>query len=644
MEVAVAEVDLAPATATDWSPSWVTVEVAQPFDTVRVTLQAEAEHEVRVDDVRRFFQVWSTNQSTFTVIQLRSIESILRHHPNACVCVYAEELPVWWFSEMWYYGHNVRVGRPSPEMISQRIPVTAPWAARIKEWRKGRNWYSHYSDWLRMSLLYLYGGTYTDTDYVFLRELGSDGEPFTNTTCTNTGKEITGTPPWSAADPAVISKHTGYNPQVPSFALNGAFLSFDKGNKFPVYVLQHISKIYTPGCWGCHGPHAVTHIYKTRRAEIAKGSDPDLSSVIWEVSSRSRSAPQWPLLSNEGGPHALLAAARAYVDIAVPHVLPFAQQDNIVTDGSFDVLSPADSPWTACSGRRFFQVWSTHPSTFTVIQLRSIESILRHHPNACVCVYSEELPVWWFSELWYYGHNVRVGRPSPEMISQRIPVAAPWAARIREWRKGRNWYAHYADWLRLALLYLYGGTYTDTDYVFLRELGSDGEPSTNTTCTNAGGAITGTPPWSVVDPAVISRHTGYNAKDPGFALNNAFLSFDKGNKFLVYALEHISKIYRPRCWDCHGPRTVTHIYKTRLAEILARSDPDLTSIKKVLCSVEYNGKKFRVTVPLQTVDAAIETICESTSADATSTVIETFDPKLDYGMQYLVVTIFTSEK
>eukprot|EP00727_Mastigamoeba_balamuthi_P009923 m51a1_g5553 hypothetical protein (538) ;mRNA; r:548024-549891 len=406
----------------------------------------------------------------------------------------------------------------------------------------------------------------------------------------------------------------------------------------------------------------------------------------------------------ESSPHALLADARHQIDIATPHVTAFAQQDNVLADGSFDTAFVPSSPskgnttvllvvwsrphhgrlgdrpaplgvatatlsdsadrevavvevdlapatatdWTAswkaievvlpvdmvrvtvkagaehevrvddvrvtigtsqreragiaaliatlsdareqetlgakwecganqCSGRRFFQVWSTHPSTFTVIQLRSIESILRHHPNACVCVYAEELPVWWFSELWYYGHNVRVGRPSPEMISQRIPVTAPWAARIKEWRKGRNWYAHYADWLRLALLYLYGGTYTDTDYVFLRELGSDGEPSTNTTCTNAGGAITGTPPWSVVDPAVISRHTGYNAND-GFALNNAFLSFDKGNKFLVYALEHISKIYRPRCWDCHGPRTVTHIYKTRLAEILARSDPDLTCV------------------------------------------------------------------
>eukprot|EP00727_Mastigamoeba_balamuthi_P009916 m51a1_g5547 hypothetical protein (340) ;mRNA; f:499519-501235 len=54
-----------------------------------------------------------------------------------------------------------------------------------------------------------------------------------------------------------------------------------------------------------------------------------------------------------------------------------------------------------------------------------------------------------------------------------------------------------------------------------------------------------------------------------------------------------------------------------------------SAIKKVLCSVEYNGKKFRVTVPLRTVDAAIETICESTSADAASTVIETFDPELD---------------
>eukprot|EP00727_Mastigamoeba_balamuthi_P003455 m51a1_g13106 hypothetical protein (328) ;mRNA; r:539-2425 len=54
-----------------------------------------------------------------------------------------------------------------------------------------------------------------------------------------------------------------------------------------------------------------------------------------------------------------------------------------------------------------------------------------------------------------------------------------------------------------------------------------------------------------------------------------------------------------------------------------------SAIKKVLCSVEYNGKKFRVTVPLRTVDAAIETICESTSADAASSVIETFDPELD---------------
>eukprot|EP00727_Mastigamoeba_balamuthi_P010147 m51a1_g5755 hypothetical protein (847) ;mRNA; r:1199473-1203436 len=300
-EVAAAQVDLAPATEADWRASWTTIEVAAPFDTVRVALYAEGPSGVRVDDVRvtlgtsareragiealsaalndtraqealgerwecgarpclgrRFFQVWSTKPSTFTVVQLRSIESVLRHHRDACVCVYSEELPAWWFSELWYYGHNVRVGRPSPATIAQRIPATAPWVAQMSKWRSGKYWYAHYADWLRLALLYMYGGTYTDTDYVFLRELGSDGEPATNTTCTNVGPQIGGPPPWKTVDPPVISRHTGHSPPFSSFSLNNAFLSFDKGNKFPLYALERISRNYKSRCWSCNGPHTVT--------------------------------------------------------------------------------------------------------------------------------------------------------------------------------------------------------------------------------------------------------------------------------------------------------------------------------------------------------------------------------------------------
>eukprot|EP00727_Mastigamoeba_balamuthi_P005305 m51a1_g14773 putative lactosylceramide 4-alpha-galactosyltransferase (456) ;mRNA; r:415748-421845 len=231
-----------------------------------------------------------------------------------------------------------------------------------------------------------------------------------------------------------------------------------------------------------------------------------------------------------------------------------------------------------CRGRRFVQVWSTARETYTALQLRSAESIVRHHADACVCVYAEALPEWWFAELWYYGHNVRVARTDTRALCERLPAAAAaWGLRADEWRRSsRHFYAHWADWLRLALLYVYGGTYADTDMIFVRELGTDGEPATNTTCADLGG-IAGVPhPWPALDPPVVMRHTGHRSRAQNVSLNNALLSFDRGNKFAALVLAYIGAHYDPRCWGCQGPRALTRAYEEHREAIEGRWDADLS--------------------------------------------------------------------
>ena len=59
-------------------------------------------------------------------------------------------------------------------------------------------------------------------------------------------------------------------------------------------------------------------------------------------------------------------------------------------------------------GMRFFTFWTTPPETFRNRYLRSIESVLFHHPCSHVTVYSNSLPEDFLSELSSHGYDVQI--------------------------------------------------------------------------------------------------------------------------------------------------------------------------------------------------------------------------------------------
>ncbi|GMI02239.1 hypothetical protein TrST_g14285 [Triparma strigata] len=96
----------------------------------------------------------------------------------------------------------------------------------MKRRAKGRPFfYSHFTDFYRMLLLYLYGGTYLDADIVLRTDV-------------------------TYLDNVLAREDEKY--------LNGAYLSFDARHNFLKYCLEMIPEVYDPYIWGIIGPHLVT--------------------------------------------------------------------------------------------------------------------------------------------------------------------------------------------------------------------------------------------------------------------------------------------------------------------------------------------------------------------------------------------------
>eukprot|EP00727_Mastigamoeba_balamuthi_P000234 m51a1_g10207 hypothetical protein (822) ;mRNA; r:69323-77782 len=221
-----------------------------------------------------------------------------------------------------------------------------------------------------------------------------------------------------------------------------------------------------------------------------------------------------------------------------------------------------------CGDRKFFLVWSTPAATFGIGHLRTVESIAWHHPRACVCVYSNTLPLDWFHDLFAAGYNVRVVRHRIEEIGRSLAAGSAWAARLDEWRRGPYWYSHQTDFLRFALLYKYGGVYSDTDSILLRPLDLD-----NTIATMrrpdlpwaAAASLVELPelrPWSeVVRPNA--------SADQRYTLAPGFMAFDRGSPLLERALRKLDETYEPRSWVAAGPRPVTLAYAESADDVRA---------------------------------------------------------------------------
>ncbi|MQM08858.1 hypothetical protein Taro_041724 [Colocasia esculenta] len=138
-----------------------------------------------------------------------------------------------------------------------------------------------------------------------------------------------------------------------------------------------------------------------------------------------------------------------------------------------------------------FMIWNSPPWAYSVRHQRGLESLLHHHRDACVVVFSETMELNFFKDFVKDGFKIAVAMPNLDELLKDTP-AQVFASVWYEWRKTQHYPIHYSELIRLAALYKYGGIYLDSDVIILKPLyslknsvGIEGEMSGNRTFNGA---------------------------------------------------------------------------------------------------------------------------------------------------------------
>ncbi|KAJ9541318.1 hypothetical protein OSB04_027824 [Centaurea solstitialis] len=184
---------------------------------------------------------------------------------------------------------------------------------------------------------------------------------------------------------------------------------------------------------------------------------------------------------------------------------------------------------------RVFMVWNSPPWMFTVRQQRGLESLLFHHPDACVMMFSETLELNFFDGFVKDGFKVAVAMPNLDELLKDTPThefASVWF----EWRKTKFYPTHYSELIRLAALYKYGGIYLDSDVKVLRPLHS------------------------------LSNTVGVEDELSGSHLNGAIMAFRKHSPFIMECLTEFYASYDDTSLRWNGADLLTRVGRNFLHE------------------------------------------------------------------------------
>ncbi|TXG48306.1 hypothetical protein EZV62_027600 [Acer yangbiense] len=178
---------------------------------------------------------------------------------------------------------------------------------------------------------------------------------------------------------------------------------------------------------------------------------------------------------------------------------------------------------------RVFMVWNSPPWMFSVRHQRGLESVLVHHPDACVVVFSETIELDFFKDSFVKdGYKVAVAMPSLDELLKDTPAhifASVWF----EWRKTKFYSTHYSELVRLAALYKYGGIYIDSDIIILKPLSS------------------------------LNNTVGLEDPLAGSSLNGAVMAFRKHSPFILECLKEFYLTYDDTNLRWNGADLLTRV-------------------------------------------------------------------------------------
>jgi len=215
-----------------------------------------------------FVLLWSTGPDTFGCRPRRCIESILHHHPTATVHVYANLLPLGFFSAFTTRRFDVRVVRYDVGELLAQTPA-APWLHRLDEWRAGRYYYSHVTDVLRFAILFRTGGVYLDFDVIVVRPFTLPSPPAADADADADAETAVGSSGrldgWLG-----IESYEGLGGQAGP-TLNGAVMAFERGSRFLWNCLDEFAATYMADRWSWNGPELLTRVQ--RKCAGVSGAD-----------------------------------------------------------------------------------------------------------------------------------------------------------------------------------------------------------------------------------------------------------------------------------------------------------------------------------------------------------------------------------
>ncbi|XP_057511650.1 uncharacterized protein At4g19900 [Actinidia eriantha] len=184
---------------------------------------------------------------------------------------------------------------------------------------------------------------------------------------------------------------------------------------------------------------------------------------------------------------------------------------------------------------RVFMVWNSPPWMFSVRHQRGLESLLLHHRDACVVVFSETIELNFFESFVKDGFKIAVVMPNLDELLKHTPThifASVWF----EWKKTNFYASHYSELVRLAALHKYGGLYLDSDIIILRSLSS------------------------------LNNTVGFEGQLAGSYLNGAVMSFRKHSPFIMECLTEFYNTYDDTRLRWNGAGLLTRVARNFLRD------------------------------------------------------------------------------
>ncbi|XP_043689650.1 uncharacterized protein At4g19900 [Telopea speciosissima] len=179
----------------------------------------------------RVFMVWNSPPWMYSVRYQRGLESLLHHHPDACVLVFSETIELDFFRDFLKDGFKVAVAMPNLDELLKNTP-THEFASVWFKWRKTKFYSTHYSELVRLAALYKYGGLYLDSDILVLKPLSS------------------------------LNNSVGLEDQVAESSLNGAVMAFRKLSPFLMECLREFYSTYDDTQLRWNGANLLSRVGK----------------------------------------------------------------------------------------------------------------------------------------------------------------------------------------------------------------------------------------------------------------------------------------------------------------------------------------------------------------------------------------------